>query len=146
MRYIREPKHGVEIGQATDKITTGAAVLLESRPYINYILGGLSDDQYQSKRQQRKLMRATIVKATVNDINAEGRHEETKLIDSPISFPPVNPNKIIVPYYDALVLTLCIKGFDVHRVLVDLGSATDLLQLPAFKQMKLSLGMVNLVG
>ena len=76
-------------------------------------------------------------------IYAEGRHEESKPIDGPISFPPVNLNRIIVPHYNALVLTLCINGFDVHRVLVDLGSAIDFLQLPAFKQMKFSLGMLN---
>ena len=46
-------------------------------------------------------------------------------------------------YYDALVLTLCISGFDVHRVLVDLGNAADLLQLPTFNQIKLSSGMLN---
>ena len=51
-----------------------------------------------------------------------------------------------MPHYDALVLTLCINGFDVHRVLIDLSSATDLLQLPTFKQMKLSFGVVNSVG
>ena len=49
-----------------------------------------------------------------------------------------------MPHYDALVLPLYINGFDVHRVLVDPGSATDLLQLPAFRQMKLSLEMLNL--
>ena len=48
-----------------------------------------------------------------------------------------------MPHYDALVLTLCINGFDVHRVLVDPGSEADLLQLPAFKQMKLPLGVLN---
>ena len=48
-----------------------------------------------------------------------------------------------MPHYDALVLTLCINGFDVHRVLIDLGSTANLLQLSVFKQMKLSLGMVN---
>ena len=48
-----------------------------------------------------------------------------------------------MPRYDALVLTLCINSFDVYRVLVDPSSAADLLQLPAFKQMKLSLGVVN---
>ena len=53
---------------------------------------------------------------------------------------------IIVPHYDALVLTLCIHGFNVHRVMVDHSSAANLLQLPAFKQMKLSLGVVNSVG
>ena len=56
---------------------------------------------------------------------------ETKPYD-PISFPPINPNRVIVLHYDALVLTLCISSFDVHRLLVDSGSATDLLQLPAF--------------
>ena len=76
----------------------------------------------------------------------EGKHEETNQIDSLISFPPVNPNKVIVLHYDELVLTLCINGFDVHRVLIDPGSATDLFQLLAFKQMKLSLGVVNSVG
>ena len=42
-----------------------------------------------------------------------------------------------MPNYDALVLTLCINGFDVHRVLVDPSSAADLLQLSAFNKMKL---------
>ena len=51
-----------------------------------------------------------------------------------------------MPHYDALLLTLCINGFDVHRVLVDPGSATNLLQLLAFIQMKLSSGMLNSVG
>ena len=51
-----------------------------------------------------------------------------------------------MPYYDALVLPLCINGFDVYRVLVDPGSAADLLQLSTFEQMKLSLGVVNSAG
>ena len=51
-----------------------------------------------------------------------------------------------MPHYDALVLTLCINGFDVYRVLIDLGSAVDLVQLPSFKQMKLSLGAMNSTG
>ena len=68
----------------------------------------------------------------------EGNREETKPIDGSISFPPVNPNRVIVPHYDALVLTLCISGFDVQGVLVDPSSMADLLQLLAFNQMKLS--------
>ena len=142
-RYIKEPDHGVESGQAVDRITDGAVVSSKSRPAINYIPGSPFDDQYLSKHQQRKILRASTIKAKVNAIHMEGRHEETKPIDGPISFPHVNPNRIIVPHYDALVLTLCLNGFDVHKVLVDLGSATDLLRLPAFKKMKLSLGVVN---
>ena len=49
-------------------------------------------------------------------------------------------------HYDALVLALCINGFDVHRVLVDPGSATNLLQLLAFIQMKISFDILNLAG
>ena len=51
-----------------------------------------------------------------------------------------------MPYCDAPVLTLCINSFDVHRVLIDHGSAADLLKLLAFKQMKLSLDVVNSAG
>ena len=70
---------------------------------------------------------------------------EVKPIDGPISFPPVNPNRVIMPHYDALILTLCINGFDVNRVLVYPGSAADLLQLPAFTKIKLSSDMLNSV-
>ena len=51
-----------------------------------------------------------------------------------------------MPHHDALELTLFIICFDVHRVLIDPGSAADLLQLHAFKQMKISLGVVNSAG
>ena len=88
-------------------------------------------------------MRAATIKARINAFHAEGKHEETKPIDGPISFPPINLNRVIVPHYDALILILCINGFDVHRVLIDPGNVVDLVQLPAFKQMKLSLRAVN---
>ena len=81
----------------------------------------------------------------MNAIHIESSQGEVEQVDAPISFPPVNPNKVIVPHYDALVLTLYINGFDVHKVLVDPGNATDLLQLPAFTQMKLSSDMLNSV-
>ena len=86
-----------------------------------------------------------MVKARMNGVHTKSSHREAEPIDDPISFPPVNSNRFIVPYYDALVLTLCINGFDVHRVLVDPGNATDLLQLPTFIQMKLSSSMLNSV-
>ena len=90
-----------------------------------------------------KLFRAVTVKARVNAIHMGGSHEEIKPIDGLISIPPVNPYRVIVPHYDALVLNLCVNGFDVHRVLVNFGKAVDLLQLPTFNQMKLSTAMLN---
>ena len=41
-------------------------------------------------------------------------------------------------YEDALVLTLGVGEFDVRRVLVDLGSLGDLLQMSTYKQMDYS--------
>ena len=50
---------------------------------------------------------------------------------------------VITPHYDTLVLTVCINDFDVHRVLVDPGSAADLLHLPAFKKMRVSIDQLH---
>ena len=144
--YVREIDRRAESAPTADRIIVGLAALSESRPTINYILVGTFDNQYQSKDQQMKLLRAATVRARVKAIHTSGSREETKPIDDPISFPPVNPKKVIVPYYDALVLTLCISSFDVHKVLVDPSSGVDLLLLPAFNQMKLSSRMLNLVG
>ena len=44
------------------------------------------------------------------------------------------------------MLTLCINNFDVHRVLVNHGSATNLLQLPSFRQVKVPLDKLSLAG
>ena len=72
------------------------------------------------------------MKARVNDVHINSSHRGVEPVDGSISFPPINLNRVIEPYYDALVLTRCINGFDVHRVLVDPGIAKNLLQLPAF--------------
>ena len=95
-RYVRELYRGAESGPPTDRITIGATIPLKSRSTINYIPGGLSDDQYQSKHQQKKLLRVAIIKAWVNAIHTRGSREETKPIDGTISFPLVNPNRVIV--------------------------------------------------
>ena len=67
-------------------------------------------------------------------------------VNDPISFPPINPTRVITPHYDALVLTICINNFDVHRVLVDPGSAADLLFLPAFMQMRVPINHLHSAG
>ena len=89
---------------------------------------------------------AASIKARVNTVRAQENITAVQPIDGSISFPPINPTRVITPHYDALVLTVSIKSFDVHRVLVDPGSATDLLHLPAFKQMRVSLNRLSSVG
>ena len=75
------------------------------------------------------MIRAASIRARVNVISNHGDVPAVLPVDDPISFPPINPTRVI----PALVLTVCINSFDVHRVLIDPGSAVDLLHFPAFK-------------
>ena len=91
-------------------------------------------------------MRASTARARVNTISTPDSGRAIQPLDDPISFPPINPSRVITPHHDALVLTLCINNFDEHRVLVDPGNAADLLHLLAFRQMKVPLDKLNSVG
>ena len=86
------------------------------------------------------------VRAKVNTVSTRENTTAVQPVDGPISFPPINPTRVITPHYDALVLTVCISSFDVHRVLVDPGSAADLLHLPAFKKMRVPLDHLSSAG
>ena len=136
-RYVRETICGAGAAPTVERIAANAKLPPEPRPTINYILAGPVDDQYQSKRQKMRFLQAATARAQVNTIHIPDSSRAIQPFNDPISFPPVNPSRVITLHHDALVLTLCINDFDMHRVLVDLGSATDLLQLPAFKHMNI---------
>ena len=125
---------------------TGALILLSIHqnpdPPLT-VLGGPIDDQYQFKRQRQKILLAASVKALVNTISTPESSTAVQPIDDFISFPPINPARVITPHYDALILTLCINNFDVHKVLVDPGSAIELMHLPAFRQIRVLLSHLN---
>ena len=89
------------------------------------------------------MLRVASFRARVNTISTLESSTVVQPIDGPISFPPIYPARVITPHYDALILTLCINNFDVHSVLVDPGSAAELLHLPAFRQMKVPLTHLN---
>ena len=92
------------------------------------------------------MLRVALVRARINTISTPKSSAVIQSVDCPISFPPINPTRVITPHYDALVLTLCINNFDVHRVLIDPGSAADFLHLPAFQQMKVPLDHLSSAG
>ena len=145
-RYLRDPTRGTTAAPAADRAVADIEHALEPRPTINFILGGSADSQYQSKKQRRRMLRATSVRARVNTVSDQGDIAAVLPVDDPISFPPINLTRVITPHYDALVLTVCINSFDVHRVLVDPGSATDLLHLPTFKQMRVPIDHLHSTG
>ena len=92
------------------------------------------------------MFRATSVRARVNTVSNRGDITAVLAIDIPISFPPINPTQVITLHYDALILNVCINSFDVHKVLIDPGSAAYFLHLPAFKQMRVSIDHLCSVG
>ena len=57
-------------------------------------------------------------------------------MDRTITFLPINPNRVLQPHEDALILTLGISDFDVRRILVDPGNSVDLLQMSTYRQMR----------
>ena len=145
-RYLREPTCETTAAPTTDRAVAEIEHAPKPRPTINFILGGPADSQYQSKKQRRRTLRTASVRARVNTISNQGNAQAVQQVDGPISFPPINPTRVITPHYDALVLTVCINGFDVHRVLIDPGSAADLLHLPAFNQMRVSIDHLHSPG
>ena len=92
------------------------------------------------------MLRTALVGSRVNTVRAQENITAVQPIDGPISFPPINPTRVITPHYDALTLAVSINNFDVHRVLVDPGSAANLLHLPAFKQIRVSLDRLGSAG
>ena len=82
------------------------------------------------------MLRVASVRARVNTVSDRGDITIVLPVDDPISFPLINPTRVITPHYDALVLIVCINSFGVHRVLINLGRASDLIHLPSFKQMR----------
>ena len=76
------------------------------RQTINFILGGPADNQYQSKKQRRKMLCTASVRARLNTVSAQENIIAVQPVDDSISFPPTNPTQVITPQYDALVLRL----------------------------------------
>ena len=145
-RYLREPTRGITAAPTTDRAVAEFEHAPEPRPTINFILGGPTNNQYQSKKQRRRMLRTASIRARVNTISNHGDAPTVLQVDDSISFPPINPTRVITPHYDALLLIVCINDFDVHRVLVDLGRTADLLHIPAFKQMKVPIDHLHSAG
>ncbi|RVW17419.1 hypothetical protein CK203_094149 [Vitis vinifera] len=111
---------------------------------INYITGGPSDEEYDSRRKRQKLLRAASIRERINSIRPGLTGESPRPIDGTIIFPPVDPTRTLQPHLDALILSLEIGDFDVRRIVVDPGSSADLVQASVVGRMGHSLaGLEN---
>lgn len=108
---------------AIQVLTTSVA----PRTIINYIHEGIVDKKYNSKWKRQRLLRAASVREHISSIRHSLPNRSIHPIDRIITFSPIDPNRVLEPHEDALILTLGIGDFDVKRILVDPSSLTNLL-------------------
>ena len=65
---------------------------------INYINGGPSDEEYDSKRKRQKLLRAASTRERINSIRPGLTGGSPRPIDGTIIFPPVDPTRTLQPH------------------------------------------------
>ena len=135
--HLKQYVHsGVKSGKTSQNPATASPIAFIAPWFmINYIHGGLLDEEYKSKQKTQRLLRAISVREQVSSIRPGLTSGSAHQIDGIITFSPVDPNRMLQPHQDALILTLGISDFDVRRILVDSGSSTDLLQVSVIKQM-----------
>ena len=82
------------------------------------------------------LVRTASIIERLHTVQCTFTDESVQPINEPITFPHINSNKVILPHEDALVLTLGVNGFDLHRILINLENSADLLQMSTYRQIR----------
>jgi hypothetical protein len=93
------------------------------------ITGG-STSKPDNKRQKKEAQRR------VQHVGVQGPFIMSKWSLIPITFSQEDLQLKDYPHNDAMVISCVIKGFLVHNVLVDTGSAADIIFAKAFRQMQ----------
>jgi hypothetical protein len=93
------------------------------------IIGGSSLEP--ANRKQKK-----EAQGRVQHVGVQGPFIKSKWSHIPITFSEEDLQLKDYPHNDAMVISCVIKGFLVHNVLVDTGSAADIIFAKAFRQMQ----------
>jgi hypothetical protein len=93
------------------------------------IIGGSSLEP-SNKKQKKEAQRR------VQHVGVQGPFVRSKWSHIPITFSQEDLQLKDYPHNDDMVISCVIKGFLVHNVLVDTGSAADIIFAKAFRQMQ----------
>jgi hypothetical protein len=93
------------------------------------IIGGSSSEP-ANKKQKKEAQRR------VHHVGVQGPFIKSKWSHIPITFSQEDLHLKDYPHNDAMVISCVIKGFLIHNVLVDTGSAADNIFAKAFKKMQ----------
>ncbi|GKV03855.1 hypothetical protein SLEP1_g16097 [Rubroshorea leprosula] len=99
---------------------------------IHMITGGLKAGRLSSK--QRKLY---VRKVKHQNMAQKRKFDDAKWKNQPITFTPVDFNGVILPHNDPLVTYVMINNCEVQRVLVDTGSAPNIMYYHCFESLGL---------
>jgi hypothetical protein len=91
---------------------------------------GSSSSEPANKKQKNE------AKRRVQHVGVQGAFIRSKWSHIPITFSHEDLQLKDYPHNDAMVISCVIKGFLVHNVLVDTGSAADIISAKAFRQMQ----------
>jgi hypothetical protein len=105
------------------------AVAPSSTKLVLPIIGG-SSSELANKKQKKEAQRR------VQHVGVEGPFIKSKWSHIPITFSQEDLQLKDYPHNDAMVISCVIKGFLVYNVLVDTGSAADIIFAKAFRQMQ----------
>ena len=89
-----------------------------------------SSSEPANKKQKKEVQRR------VQHVGVQGPFIKSKWSHIPITFSQGDLQLKDYPHNDAMVISCVIKGFLVHNVLVDIGSATDIIFAKALRQMQ----------
>jgi hypothetical protein len=102
-------------------------------PSVTKLVLPITDDSISdpaNKKQKKESQRR------VQHVGVQGPFIRSKWSHIPITFSQEDLQLKDYPHNDAMVIFYVIKGFLVHNVLVDTGSATDIIFAKAFTQMQ----------
>jgi hypothetical protein len=105
-------------------------VVAPSTTKLVLLITGSSSSELANKKQKKEAQRR------VQHVGVQGPFIMSKWSHIPITFSQEDLQLKDYPHNDAMVISCVIKGFLVHNVLVDTGSAADIIFAKAFRQMQ----------
>jgi hypothetical protein len=96
-----------------------------------------SSVDFDTKRQKKDQYRS------VNHVALTGLAVQTKWSHVPLTFDARDVDLRSAPHADAMVINCRVAGWDLHKVLVDNGSQTNIIFLHAFDRMGISHNLVK---
>jgi hypothetical protein len=124
------PTFGELTSTTTTMASQGDQVVTPSPTKLVLPIIGSSSSEPTNKKQKKEAQRR------VQHVGVQGPFIKSKWSHVPITFSQEDLQLKDYPHNDAMVISFVIKGFLVHNVLVDTGSAADIIFAKAFKQMQ----------